>query len=629
MKPALLLLLCCCVMVAPDGIAACKLDNDYLASRIRSAEQPQLDLYYASQCRPEQVDRQAFSLDEATSVEGQALYYFALKNLSRYEGVEIPPLPDLVAVGQTAKIDWIEAEAKLNLAITKIDADQLIEGEKLLHEVIPIARDIGYTRLLSRAYRWLGNLKFQQAELKAGLNYYKMAYQLAMEIGDAFQTTMTLNNIANVYMQLQDLPRAEEYIHRAMSLYHDNGFDNSLFKAILYGNSSAIFFANQQYQRAEQYMQMAIDEAAQTGSVTIRVVTLADMAQQHSKIGNGDKALEIAQRCVDIAQSETQSEITLAICEDAMASAFLSQHNYTQAIEYSNKVLDAVTNSTVEELVWEAQILSTLTAAHEQLGEYHTALELTKQQMSVQKKYYDQTHNDEILSEKNSLERQLNRREVELLEAQNELQDIRLQEQRLRETLTVTLFIVFGYFSLRTLMRLKRTNRELMSQNATDTLTGIHNRRYLENWLQQLNDQQANQNYLVCVVDIDHFKQFNDQYGHKAGDLVLTQTALTLQKSIRSQDMLVRWGGEEFVIIVPLNASTQAQETLERLRHQVEASPAKDSNNNTFYITVSLGACRCKKSALKFQWERVFSRADSALYKAKRAGRNRYHIYHD
>ncbi|WP_367317327.1 tetratricopeptide repeat protein [Vibrio coralliilyticus] len=193
-----------------------------------------LTFYYDSLCKPGQVDLSHIELPPNASASEQALYYFGLKNLRKYEGLQTPRIPDLLSLGDDSRIEWVSAEATLNKAIHLIESDLLLEGEFLLHEVVPIARDIGYKRLLGRTYRWLGNVKIQRSNLKSSLSYYKTAYEVMTEIGDNFQTTMTLNNIATVYMQSEEWKRANKYIKRALDLYQKHGYDNSLFEAIMY-----------------------------------------------------------------------------------------------------------------------------------------------------------------------------------------------------------------------------------------------------------------------------------------------------------------------------------------------------------------------------------------------------------
>lgn len=608
--------------------AACNLDSDqdFLHQNISEQDHSMLTFYYSSLCQPGRVNLTNISLPEHASAQAKALYYFGLTNLRKYEGIKIPPGPDMLAMGDELNIEWISAEAKLLKAIALIDADLLIEGESLLHEIVPIADDIGYRRLLGRAYRWLGNVNMQQSDVKASLRYYKMAFEQVNKIGDNFQATMTLNNIATVYMLAEQWNKANTYLERALDLYVSNNYDNSLFEAILYSNSSATFFALGERAKATLYMEQALEEADQTGSSRIKLSTLADLSIQYANIGHTKQALAMAQRCVEVSQESGNTDHMLVNCYEALATAYLAKKNYPEAISYANKVLDKLEDSESDEVVWEMDILSKLVEAYEATGDYQQALNYMKRESLVRQTFYRETYSDEILGEKSALERQLNSREVELLQAKNELQHITLKEQRSREILYVTLFGILAYFSLRGILRLRRANAELKNQNSTDSLTGAFNRRFLEGWRQTLSTEQDDYKYLISVIDIDHFKQFNDQFGHEAGDLVLTETVRVLQTNLRKGDLLVRWGGEEFILIMPLTNEEKVTDTLERLRASIEQHTVHYQQNQ-FKITISLGATVSDSAQLKSQWETVFAQADTQLYQAKRSGRNQYSVY--
>ncbi|MFM2587837.1 diguanylate cyclase [Vibrio sp. TBV020] len=608
--------------------AACNVESqqDFLYNQVEEQDRLMLDFYYHSLCRPGQVIADDVSLPANSSSQTRALYFLGLLNLHKYEGIQTQTIPDLVALGQDSKIEWIIAEAKLNQAIKLIESDMLLEGEFLLHETITLAREIGYKRLLARAYRWLGNIRIQRSDIKASLNYYKTAFALVSEIGDSFQATMTLNNIATVYMQSEEWEQANTYIKRAVKLYETNHYDNSLFEAILYANSSAIYFATGDHDTATDYMRLALQQADKTGSSRIKFSTLSDLSQLYSTVGRPKEALEMAQRCLSLSEQSPESPIMLATCYDAFSAAYLAQGDYDESIIYAHKSLNILAISESQETAWEITILENLVQAHEQRGDYQQALNYMKQVALLKQDFYKQTYNEEIISEKGTLERQLNKREVELLEAQNALQAATLKGQRSKEILYVTLFLILTYFVVRSLLRLKRSNHELTAQNNTDALTGAYNRRYLENWLEQIASSKNNSSFLVSVLDIDHFKSFNDRHGHDVGDAVLMQTVQVLQSQLRKQDTLIRWGGEEFILLIPLEDNEDINSILERLRACIEEHCYSDGAN-LFQVTISMGAKICDGQTLANQWEQTFSQADSALYQAKEDGRNRYHIH--
>jgi len=605
--------------------AACNVEplHDFLYKQVESDERSMLNFYYQSLCRPGQVQLSEISLPSNASAQGTALYYFGLLNLKKYEGIAIDTPPDLVQFGQQTGIDWITAEAKLNKAIKLIESDQLREGELLLHETVILAREIGYKRLLARTYRWLGNIKMQHSNIKASLNYYKMAFALVTEIGDDFQATMTLNNIATVYMQSEEWKQANSYIKNALTLYVDNNYSNSLFEAILYANSSAIYFATGDHEQAATYMRLALQEADKTGSNRIKFSTLSNMSQLYASVGRPTEALDIAQRCLDLSKQSPESPVMLATCYDSFSTAYLAQENYDQTIVYAHKSLDILAVSESQETAWEIQLLANLVTAYEKQGDYQQALNYMKQSALLKQDFNRQTYNEEIISEKGALERTLNKREVELLEATNALQAAKLEEQRSKNILYTTLFIFVSYFVARVLLRLKRSNSELKEQNHTDLLTGAYNRRYLEQWVKQ--ETIMTSDILVAVLDIDHFKSFNDQHGHDIGDMVLKETVQVLQGQLRKQDQLIRWGGEEFILLLPLDGHENVAGILERVRGCIE-SHHYAYGSQEFKVTISMGAKVCSGQSLSSHWDKNFAQVDAALYQAKSAGRNRYQV---
>ena len=158
----------------------------------------------------------------------------------------------------------------------------------------------------------------------------------------------------------------------------------------------------------------------------------------------------------------------------------------------------------------------------------------------------------------------------------------------------------------------------------TDPLTGLFNRRYMETHLASLVEQAANRGkpIAVLILDIDFFKSVNDGHGHDAGDDVLREFALRIRKSIRNIDLACRYGGEEFVIVMPETDMAVAMVVAERLRRRIANEPfAIQNGSNSLDVTISVGlADLCEPSD---NAATILKRADQALYRAKRDGRNR------
>lgn len=172
-------------------------------------------------------------------------------------------------------------------------------------------------------------------------------------------------------------------------------------------------------------------------------------------------------------------------------------------------------------------------------------------------------------------------------------------------------------------MKLRDSVQQTIEMAVTDGLTGLNNRRYLDNHLPGMVEKAAGRNRPLSIVmcDIDHFKQVNDTYGHDVGDEVIREFARRIKKNIRGIDLACRYGGEEFVVVMPDTDMTLAKVVAERIRSEVALHPfIAAEGSHQLPITVSMGvSCLLDREDTP---DRLIKRADVALYNAKRAGRN-------
>jgi len=158
----------------------------------------------------------------------------------------------------------------------------------------------------------------------------------------------------------------------------------------------------------------------------------------------------------------------------------------------------------------------------------------------------------------------------------------------------------------------------------TDQLTGLHNRRYMTGQLDALvaRATKGGEPVAALLIDIDHFKQINDNYGHDAGDEVLREFALRVASSVRAIDLPCRYGGEEFVVIMPDTPIEGAEIVAERIRGHVSGTPFRVSGSEeTLTVTISIGVAATLGE--EDTPEALLKRADQGVYEAKAAGRNK------
>lgn len=174
---------------------------------------------------------------------------------------------------------------------------------------------------------------------------------------------------------------------------------------------------------------------------------------------------------------------------------------------------------------------------------------------------------------------------------------------------------------------LRKQLEKVKEESLTDALTGLSNRKAFDQALELVKQKYAQQAkpFSLVIGDIDHFKKFNDSFGHLVGDKVLKFVGKTIKSCVKGKDMAARFGGEEFVVLLPDTNHAGAKAVAENIRKAISRNNLKDHRKNESYgkITISLGVAQFKGSETT---QDLLNRADKALYQAKESGRNRVEI---
>jgi diguanylate cyclase (GGDEF)-like protein len=179
-------------------------------------------------------------------------------------------------------------------------------------------------------------------------------------------------------------------------------------------------------------------------------------------------------------------------------------------------------------------------------------------------------------------------------------------------------------------LRMRELNRTLVKHESLlrahserDALTGLANRRQFREVMRVRGAERAFRGALL-MVDVDHFKRINDHYGHAAGDRVLVEVGRRLGAAMRGDDLVARWGGEEFLVFAPDIEGTELDDLAERVRAAMKQAPVVLENGTAIETTVSIGyaAFPLPGSHVPVTWEQAVNLADLSLYTAKNQGRN-------
>jgi diguanylate cyclase (GGDEF)-like protein len=327
-----------------------------------------------------------------------------------------------------------------------------------------------------------------------------------------------------------------------------------------------------------------------------------DIALYNQSIGD----IYLAMGDLENASRYYQEELRLArqydmrshICSSLLSTAkiYVEQKKHQEALPLLYEALGLAEQNTFMLSLRECCRL--LSQIYKQIGLFQSALEFHERFFQAEKTIYNTEAEEKLRKLHVLLQLETARKETELyqmraLSLQNEI-----EEQ-------------------------KRTQQVLEQLAVTDPLTKIHNRRAFfqngESTFRQALQQQAPLSLLM--IDIDHFKQINDTYGHQAGDQILTLITERLRHKLRATDLLARYGGEEFVILLDKLDKLQTMETANRLRQAIGCAPFR-VGELSIPVTISLGAVVLNHDVPLDSFDRLIALADNALYQAKKNGRN-------
>ncbi|HLO94596.1 MAG TPA: GGDEF domain-containing protein, partial [Burkholderiaceae bacterium] len=281
-----------------------------------------------------------------------------------------------------------------------------------------------------------------------------------------------------------------------------------------------------------------------------------------------------------------------------------------------------------------------LDALYEEYGRALHDVGLTQDAVQAylkERQYRRQLYRDDlrktVLEAQEALEADRRSREIELLNRDMSLKNEQLRASQLEFRLWLLMggcvlaagaLLLLAYRRVRrTNMALQSTNERLKVQSERDPLTGLANRRHFQAAIRQREEQDQLRGS-VFLIDIDHFKRINDQYGHAAGDTVLVEVSRRLRQALREEDLIVRWGGEEFLIVIKSSDPVFAQHLGQRLLEAIGGQPVTHERH-TVPVTASIGfaSLPVEPHGVSLHWERAIDMVDTLMYMAKAHGRNK------
>lgn len=524
------------------------------------------------------------------------------------------------------------AEAERNLGNFVIALNYSTESLKIYKT---IDEPKGYAKALMAAgiiYRHIGRYE-------KSLIHIRQAYLFYKEKNDYNGIAKTSNEMGNIYIRLEQFKLARYFFQETINTSKEKLELKTIASALR--SMAVIEFKHENYQPAMLHAKKAYQIYQQLNdnlkeAVTTRIIGNIYRAQKEdiNAIDFYRKSMAIA---IENKSEKHQIEAQLPLAE------LLIVQDVDNAIDLLVSSLKIAIRIKDQKQTFHSY--HKLSIAEEYRGNFKQALYYAKKEIALTKVIQKKSENEKLILAKaslyshkieielESLREKAKLDQLELAKKNDEIeivdQSIIINELKLTKdkyasialTFLLVICVILAFFVYRRFTSSKKHNKTLKVLASRDPLTNCYNRRSLFEFMDEyLINPELNRQYCVIMADIDHFKNVNDTYGHNMGDTVICGFASTLQDCIRQDDIVARFGGEEFCIILHQVTTEKALSIAEKMRYEIENSTFDNINiTSSFGITsLEFGATTPKE---------LIEQADLALYKSKYFGRNKVTLW--
>jgi diguanylate cyclase (GGDEF)-like protein len=485
-------------------------------------------------------------------------------------------------------------------------------------QALQLARELGDRVQEAAILSYRGDMLAYQGKLAEGLQALMAAHRSYEALALSSKAREVLGNIANAYRRMGLYERAEGYFKELEKEYSNEGdrehqVDILSQQGLLYSEMGMYERARPLMEQAEQYYQ----QQQQDGLLAWIKIELATILLQQGQIDPAMTKLRRAE--VILHRRDDIDSVTLGHWQLVMGMVLGAKGELTRALESLARAEPIFVKENNQRFL--ARLYEARARLFEQEGNTREALTnlklYVKTRMEIEKGLMAQ-RSLQVRFEFELARKELANQALKNKQLLQEAELKQLHERRYWQYLVLSLVVVvMGMLVIYQYRRSRQMHRLAM----TDELTGIHNRRQIqaqgEAWFRQA--RTSGKSLSVLLLDIDHFKQVNDQLGHHIGDRVLMAVASCIAAQLRSLDRVGRNGGEEFLVLLPDTSLDEAADVAERIRYRVSLLSI-DGVPEGQVIHVCIGCAQ--QGPLDETLEDLIQRADAAMYRAKQSGRN-------
>ncbi len=525
------------------------------------------------------------------------------------------------------------AYAYVNMALAYLNNSRWDLAMGACDQASQLAEQLGDPVLRALKENIYGCIYANFGDYEKAVEHSLKAVDLFTACGNLREMASAHNNLGIVYFKVKDWEKAFRHYDEALTVARRNG-DRRLVSNIL-NNLGVLYFEQDDYGRALQYYQQSLDLERALESELGVAIALGNIGGVYEKQGLKGKALAAYRESLAVSRKK-DDRWGVANNLVTIGRVLGSQGRFAAALASAKEGLAEATAIKSKEL--ESDGFEALAGIYEAAGDFRNALDSFKSYWKKEQEVFNEETRKRMGDLRTQYEISRRAGEIQLLKKDSAILSLEVSRGHvLRTGLLSGLVLAAGLvFLLFNRNRLKtRANADIQKKNEelreayqkleeaarTDPLTLLSNRRHVMELAQaeSVRFERSHRPFCVVLGDIDHFKSVNDTYGHDAGDFVLSSVSTLMRSELRKQDAVGRWGGEEFLWILPETGEEGALNVAERVRKRIETSPLA-YDGKSLSITMTFGVALYDAEA---GFEDCVRQADEALYRGKEGGRNR------
>lgn len=546
-------------------------------------------------------------LNECQSLEDdqarQALN-LAEKKLSQLSKQQSP----LIVSGFLGCAAW----AAVNLNETELALNYASDLELMINDINDSETKINLLRRVGGVFHQLG-------QRVAAVDNYQKAMELAESLNIQKAQIPILVNLGVLHSQIREEDQAIKIYRQALALMSEH--NDFTYQAPVLFNLALTLNGQHRYNESLTVFHEIEKMLTPQWPDSRKAQVYGGLASVYISLKNHVKAQEYNQKALAILSEKEDKSILYYLSLTNRADILIANNQSQQALAIADEVWQYYqAQENREQLLGVNNPLYALSNVYESVNKPIKALAIRKLATEIDEDFQD-TFNKEAMAQMQARlsdsqqRKQLAELKTQQVKDQIELNAIQHNRQLILLLVAFGSMLVFIYFYWQ-----RQTNKRLHAISIRDSLTQLGNRRAIDEWLSARNMPNPPNQRLMWLIDLDLFKDVNDQYGHEAGDEVLKALAKTLTGFVNSERMVARWGGEEFMIISDDLTESEMEKFCDNLMKSI-ATTNIYYENQQISVTASIGVCEIKAQGDK-AWHQALSAADKALYKAKDKGRN-------